>query len=124
LGLVFLALVLVQTGVDRIEIRGSSGQTWFHLGRGKFALIASNEPSPPGTDWRSGWNPFSVNEPELYFHPKTTEFNLLGLQYVAGTRVQTSFTGWAVGISYWYGVAIAALVFWRTRRYLRRTAIS
>src|SRR5262245_14979789 len=98
-GLIFLALALVQTGVDRIEFRGSSGQTWLHLGFGKFAVIVSDEPGPPGTDWRFGWNPFAVNQPELYFHPKTAEFNFLGLQYVAGTRVRSSFTGWAIGIS-------------------------
>lgn len=114
-----LVLLLLQLGVDRVEIVTPSGQLWIHVGQGRLAIVASDEPGPRSVEWRSGWNHYSVNDPEMYFGPCTNDVDLLGLQYVSGTRFKTPYTGWAIRVSYWYGVALSVLLFAASHRRLR-----
>jgi hypothetical protein len=119
--LLFVLLIVTQLGVDRIRLVTPARQLWIHLGRGKVAVFVSDETGDLDFHWRVGWNSFAVNDPSIYFHPKNSEFDILGLEYVDGHFVRSPFRGGAVGLSYWYFVLASGLLAVLCNRKLRRS---
>jgi len=118
--LILAVLSIAQLGVDSITLETPNWQLWIKLGQGKVSLFFRDETADLDLKWRQGWNAFAVNEPALYFDPKHSHIDFLGIEYVAGSYVRSPYVGRAVRVSYWWFVAFLALLARFCTRKLRR----
>src|SRR5688500_14959472 len=89
----FMLVVLnvIQLGVDKITLETANWQLWIKLGKGRITVFTHDETGDLNLTWRQGWNPHVVNEAAMYFRPKRSHVDCVGIEYAAGAYAGSPF---------------------------------